>query len=74
MEVLVADLRKGDALLEQTPFQVVKVAVPGLVPLTFGWGLQPLGLPRVRSAPKACGLRRTELALPRLNRFPHPFT
>jgi hypothetical protein len=73
MDVLVADLREGDALIEQTQFQVVKVAVPGLVPIAFGWGLEPLGLPRLRGAPTACGLRRTELALERLNRFPHPF-
>jgi ribosomal protein S12 methylthiotransferase accessory factor len=73
MDVLVADLREGDALIEQTPFQVVKAVIPGLVPIAFGWGLEPLGLPRLRKVPTVCGLRRTELALDQLNRFPHPF-
>jgi ribosomal protein S12 methylthiotransferase accessory factor len=52
----------------------VKVLVPGLVPIDFGWLRQraPL-LPRVRTALRAAGLRATDLRPDELNPAPHPF-
>jgi ribosomal protein S12 methylthiotransferase accessory factor len=67
-EVLVADLRKGNPDVERTAFEVVKVLVPGLVPMSFGWNNEPLGMRRIRDVLRACGLRGSA----RLNRFPHP--
>ncbi len=52
----------------------VKVIVPGLVPIDFGWRRQraPL-MPRVRSAPREAGLLDRDLTLDELNPAPHPF-
>jgi thiazole/oxazole-forming peptide maturase SagD family component len=58
------------------PFAVVRALAPGLVPLTFGWGREPLGLPRVRD-----GVLTHDGHLPgtpprpavTLDTVPHPF-
>ncbi len=52
----------------------VKVIVPGLVPIDFGWLRQraPL-LPRVRTALHAAGRQDRELRPDELNPAPHPF-
>ncbi|WP_239313939.1 TOMM precursor leader peptide-binding protein [Plantactinospora mayteni] len=52
----------------------VKVIVPGLVPIDFGWQRQraPL-LPRTRTALRAAGLRDRDLRPEELNNAPHPF-
>ncbi|MHB9848146.1 TOMM precursor leader peptide-binding protein [Streptomyces krungchingensis] len=55
-------------------FRTVKVLVPGLVPIDFGWRRQrgPT-MPRVRSALREAGLRDADLAPQDLNPAPHPF-
>ncbi|MER5600151.1 TOMM precursor leader peptide-binding protein [Streptomyces sp. NPDC002265] len=52
----------------------VKVLVPGLLPIDFGWSRQrgPL-MPRVRTALREAGLRADDLADGDLNPAPHPF-
>ncbi|MFG2603326.1 TOMM precursor leader peptide-binding protein [Streptomyces sp. NPDC048514] len=52
----------------------VKVLVPGLIPIDFGWSRQrgPL-LPRVRTALREAGLREDDLTPADLNPAPHPF-
>jgi thiazole/oxazole-forming peptide maturase SagD family component len=58
------------------PFHVVRALVPGLVPMSFGWDREPLGLPRL-AEPKvtADGRRLGEhLDLPNSGPIlPHPF-
>jgi thiazole/oxazole-forming peptide maturase SagD family component len=58
------------------PYAVVRALAPGLVPLTFGWGQEPLGLPRVHNG------AQTELGhmadrpphtTATIDRVPHPF-
>jgi ribosomal protein S12 methylthiotransferase accessory factor len=73
LEPLVIELGQADSLIQESGLQIVKVVVPGMVPISFGAGREPLGLPRVRSLPVTCGLRSRPLSAPRLNRFPHPF-
>ncbi|RII14945.1 YcaO-like family protein [Streptomyces sp. YIM 130001] len=52
----------------------VRVVVPGLVPIDFGWHKQrALSLPRTRSAFRRAGWRTTDLGPEELNRVPHPF-
>ncbi|MFG2475750.1 TOMM precursor leader peptide-binding protein [Streptomyces fagopyri] len=55
-------------------FHTVKVLVPGLVPIDFGWTRQrgPL-MPRVRTALREAGLRDDDLPPDGLNPAPHPF-
>lgn len=52
----------------------VKVLVPGLIPIDFGFGRQrgPL-MPRVRTALREAGLRGDDLTPDGLNPAPHPF-
>ncbi|MFY1632143.1 TOMM precursor leader peptide-binding protein [Solwaraspora sp. WMMB335] len=52
----------------------VKVIVPGLVPIDFGWQRQraPL-LPRTRTALHAAGLRDRDLRPEEIHAVPHPF-
>jgi ribosomal protein S12 methylthiotransferase accessory factor len=61
---------------EQRPlgFRTVKVLVPGLIPIDFGWSRQrgPL-LPRTRTALREAGLRDDDLSPHDLNPAPHPF-
>jgi ribosomal protein S12 methylthiotransferase accessory factor len=50
------------------------VLVPGLLPIDFGWSRQrALGMPRLRTALHAAGLRDRELQPRDLNPAPHPF-
>lgn len=52
----------------------VKVIVPGLVPIDFGWHRQRARhLPRVRTALREAGLRDHDLRDDELNPGPHPF-
>ncbi|MCZ4602350.1 TOMM precursor leader peptide-binding protein [Streptomyces sp. Lzd4kr] len=55
-------------------FHTMKVLVPGLIPIDFGWSRQrgPL-MPRLRTALREAGLRRTDLSPSDLNPAPHPF-
>ncbi len=58
------------------PYAVVRALAPGLIPLTFGWGQEPLGLPRVGNGTRtdvghrADGPPHTTAAI---DRVPHPF-
>ncbi|MEU4950925.1 TOMM precursor leader peptide-binding protein [Streptomyces lavendulae] len=52
----------------------VSVLVPGLLPIDFGWSRQrALGMPRLRTALRAAGLRERDLEDSDLNPAPHPF-
>jgi ribosomal protein S12 methylthiotransferase accessory factor len=55
-------------------FHTVKVLVPGLVPIDFGWARQRARhLPRTRTALRDSGLRHRALRPDELNPAPHPF-
>lgn len=52
----------------------VKVLVPGLLPLDFGWTRQRARhMPRMRTALREAGLRQNDLTEADLNPGPHPF-
>jgi len=55
------------------PYNVVRVFLPGFVPLTFETGLEPLGMPRLRALPVELGLLKNARTVAGLNRFPHPY-
>ncbi|MGW0087130.1 TOMM precursor leader peptide-binding protein [Streptomyces sp. NPDC003393] len=55
-------------------FHTVKVLVPGLIPIDFGFGRQRgPHLPRARTALREAGLREADLTPDDLNPAPHPF-
>jgi len=53
-EVLAADLT-SDAT---QPFSVVRALIPGLIPISFGWDREPLGMPRAAEPKITAGGRR----------------
>jgi ribosomal protein S12 methylthiotransferase accessory factor len=53
---------------DRTPLHVVRAVIPGLIPMSFGWNVEPLALPRANEALSRCHDARTVIA------FPHPFT
>jgi len=65
------DLTPAGAGLDQgrTPLYVVPRARPGLVPISFGYGLEPLGLPEAQRLVR----RNRKHALRRSSPFPHPY-
>lgn len=67
-------LNQEDPILESVPYQVVKAFVPGMTPMSFGYGLEPCGLDRVRSLPVRCEFLKKERRTSQLNRLIHPFT
>lgn len=68
LKLFFVDLTPPGATLDagRIPLFVVRAIVPGLVPVSFGLGLEPLGLPRAREA--VSGLQA------RFSGFPHPLT
>ncbi len=61
-----------DILLPEFRY-VSRCIVPGLVPLSYGFGNEPLGMDRVYNVPKRMNLKRFDLVEGELNLFPHPF-
>jgi ribosomal protein S12 methylthiotransferase accessory factor len=52
----------------------VRVIVPGLLPIDFGWSRQrALRSPRLLTAPRRAGLLDRDLTEAELHRVPHPF-
>jgi ribosomal protein S12 methylthiotransferase accessory factor len=63
-------------LSASAPFRVVRALAPGLLPLTFGWGAEPVGLARACSPRATRDGRRVGTALARKDvsgMVPHPF-
>jgi len=73
LTILIANLTSTQELCK-LPYKVVRVIIPGIVPINFGYGIESLGLDRVRSVPAKCNLLKKPTHIEKLNRFPHPFT
>jgi ribosomal protein S12 methylthiotransferase accessory factor len=59
---------------EQLGLRSVRVVVPGMLPIDFGWRRQrALRLPRMRTAFRRAGWRTTDLEPADLHLVPHPF-
>lgn len=72
VDVFYADLTSG----QTAPFHVVRAFAPGLVPLTFGWDREPLGMPILERRRQSWDgeLVGSELDLARKQMsWPHPF-
>jgi len=73
LSILIANFTDVQELCK-LPYKVVRVIIPGMVPINFGYGIESLGLDRVRSVPVKCNLLKEAISIENLNRFPHPFT
>lgn len=72
LDVVVVDQTAPE--LADDGLYVVKVLVPGLLPMSFGHRFRRLnGLERLRRIPAALGYAERPLTADRINPFPHPF-
>jgi ribosomal protein S12 methylthiotransferase accessory factor len=73
LTVYVVDATKWglDILLPDHRY-IVRAIVPGLIPLSFGFNLEPLGMSRIYDVPCSLGYRKNKTPFEELNRFPHP--
>lgn len=66
------DLSRGHKDLEKLPYRVIRAFAPGLIPITFGFGRETLGMSRLQT------FRNIRGSVPAKafsgNLFPHPFT
>jgi ribosomal protein S12 methylthiotransferase accessory factor len=71
-DVIVVDQTTGEQ--RAAGLSSVRVIVPGLVPIDFGWPRQrALRLPRMLTALRRAGLRDADLTPDQLHLVPHPF-
>jgi ribosomal protein S12 methylthiotransferase accessory factor len=70
--VVGVDLTPPGASINQgrTALHVMRAVVPGLIPIWFGYGAEPRGLPRFQAAAGKAG---TFSARPEPSRYVHPF-
>lgn len=72
MDVIVVDQTSQETL--RNGLHCVKVLIPGMLPMTFGYHLTRLtGLERVLNVPAKLGYANQPLRPDQLNPFPHPF-
>ena len=71
LDAIVVDVTLPEVL--QAGLRVVRVVVPGLIPLTFGHRYAAKGGPRLYTVPVTLGYASRSLAEADLNPAPHPF-
>lgn len=64
-------LRLSDQYGGNDGIHIVRSLVPGLVPMTFGFGQSPLGMQRIYAVAKMFG--HGNMSYRELTKFPHPF-
>lgn len=70
-KVVIIDVSKYQPRIRNTKKRsVIRTIVPGLVPITFGYEMEPLGMKRVKSVPEKLGLEG--LMVDKYNMIPHP--
>lgn len=60
--------------LDNLSFKVIRAFIPGMVPMSFGYGIESFELERVQTLPVRTGILPKRVGAHRLNRLPHPFT
>jgi len=72
--ILAVSLQSGNQFSDFQIPKVEKVFVPGIIPMSFGYGLEPCGMDRVYTLPVQLGYRTAPLEYRGLTKFPHPYT
>jgi len=72
-EVIVADLTPPEINHFASDIRVVRVFLPGIVPIYFGTDLIPLGMERLFNLPQKLGYSKSKLSYETIDKFPHPF-
>ena len=73
MKLIVADLTPPDVMHLTSEIKVIRTIIPGLIPMYFDTGPEPLGMKRLYSLPKKLGCLGRKLDIKEINKFPHPF-
>jgi ribosomal protein S12 methylthiotransferase accessory factor len=72
MDVIVVDQTSPEQ--QAAGLKTVCVIVPGLLPISFGWGKDRVfDLPRLRTLPRTAGFRETDFEPDPADVIPHPF-
>lgn len=69
-----ADLSAKSHAGIRSDLHIVKCIIPGIIPMSFGYREEPLGMPRIYQLPVSLGLTCRPLMDRNLVKFPHPFT
>ena len=72
--LLTVSLQPDNQFLDFLIPKVEKVFIPGMIPMSFGYGLEPCGMERIYTLPISLGYRTTPLEYRGLTKFPHPYT
>ncbi|MFH1671596.1 MAG: YcaO-like family protein [Candidatus Portnoybacteria bacterium] len=72
-EVVVADLTPPEVKRFDPAISVVRVFLPGIVPIYFGTDLIPLGMERLFALPQKLGYSKSKFSYETVDKFPHPF-
>lgn len=75
LSLLTVELQAPQRLASgKTGMHTVKAFLPGLVPISFGYGLEPCGMGRLYRLPVELGYRRKPMTYGMLEKFLHPYT
>lgn len=75
LEIVACDLTPAEISATGLGIKIVRVVVPDMVPLSFGFGSDPLAMPRLVSLPKRMGLVDKQLDFSSPVKIPpHPFS
>jgi len=72
--LLTISLQPGNQFSDFQIPKVEKVFIPGIIPMSFGYGLEPCGMERIYTLPVQLGYRTAPLEYRELTKFPHPYT
>jgi len=72
--LLTISLQPGNQFSDFQIQKVKKVFIPGIIPMSFGYGLEPCGMERIYTLPVQLGYRTAPLEYRELTKFPHPYT
>lgn len=73
LKIISIDITQKDLIGSGVPIRVVKAFMPGLIPISFGFSMEPLGMERIYRVPQKLNAQR--MVRPgTLNSLPHPFT
>lgn len=72
--LIVVDLAIPKEINPSEKLHIVKTFIPGVIPMSFGYGLEPCGMDRVYNLPFQMGYLSRRLSYSELSKHPHPYT
>lgn len=72
--LLMVNLQKDNRFFTTSEFSVAKIFIPGIISMSFGYGMEPCGMERIYTLPVRLGYRKRPSRYGELTKFPHPYT